>query len=284
MNFFKKIKASFYNPVFYSGQKTTKAGTAFWYFIRLIALVILLETVVMSIIVIPVVRTATSDESLNSLVSYFPKELKITIKDGHASTNVTEPYSVPMIDFASSTVKIPTKASTSTIENILVIDTNSSGAIERFAEYKTLALLTKDFLITKKDDRSSALSVQPLSGVPNMIVDRQFVVDSIDKFKPLIGWIIPIIIAGFFLGMLFVNIVANIITNAVFSLVVLIIEKIKKTNISYGEIFKLGFYGLTGPIIISFATALFMVSFTWYIYGLLFLLFMFINLRLPPKA
>jgi hypothetical protein len=282
MNFFKNIRDSFYNLSFYEERKSKSGASAFGYLVKLLLLVVLVETIAMAFVAVPAFLFFTSDQKITSVVNYFPAELKLTIKDGHVSTNVKEPYSLAVSPITSSTT-IVSGAISSTTENIFVIDTVSSSSIERFSEYHTAVLITRDYIVSRKDGRSTALTLQSLASAPNMVVDRDQINQWVMKIKPIIPWFIPILIVGFFIVIFIVNLISNIIIDLLFSLVALIIQKFRKDPMTYGTIFKLGFYGLTTPIIISLLLVFVGLSLPWFIYGLVFLVGMLVNMGIIMK-
>jgi len=80
----------------------------------------------------------------DKLVEMYPSELEVTIKDGEVSTNVAEPYAIPLSRFEKILDELDKSVlgeSVEKVENLVVIDTR--GKIDDFSRYRTYVLLTK---------------------------------------------------------------------------------------------------------------------------------------------
>ncbi|MFA6294833.1 MAG: DUF1189 family protein [Candidatus Paceibacterota bacterium] len=276
MTIFKTIKDSVYNPAFYVEQKSTSLGKAFKYFFKLILLVTIITAIVACFQVIPIISNVFSQETFDILTNAFPQELKITFQDGQVSTNVQEPYYIPLPEVLSN--KFSNKTEEEIIpENILVIDTKSSLTPELFDDNKTFAFLTRDYLVYP-DNNKGKLSVQSLKSVPNMVLDKVKFGEEISKIQPYIKLVIPFIIVGFFAGLFFIYTIVNLLTITIGSFIFWIINKVRKIDVTYRQAFKLGLYAITLAIIIDVVLGIiFGVNIPWYIYLLISLISMFVN-------
>src|SRR5258706_10407827 len=97
MKFFTKIKDSLYSPKFYAGIPKQSFKSVFGYFFLLILLLTVVHTIVIFVRWggVDVPQKAT-EKFVTSAVNYFPDNLIITLKNGSVSTNVTEPYYLPL--------------------------------------------------------------------------------------------------------------------------------------------------------------------------------------------
>ncbi|HBC72998.1 MAG: hypothetical protein UX91_C0006G0190 [Candidatus Amesbacteria bacterium GW2011_GWB1_47_19] len=98
-----------------------------------------------------------------------PEELTITIKDGKASTNMTEP--VYLTISGSTLEKFETKSDSDNgaqaRHRLLAIDTK--GNVENFEQYQSSALLTASSLVSYSNED---LKIYPLSRVPDMQISQ----------------------------------------------------------------------------------------------------------------
>lgn len=102
----------------------------------------------------------------------YPEELTITIKDGKASTNVTEPYYLTVSQQTLATFlpeKFEEQGPISKIR-LLAIDTNARA--EDFDHYQSLALLTSTSLVYQSDKETK---IQSLSSTPDIAITKEFI-------------------------------------------------------------------------------------------------------------
>lgn len=131
------------------------------------------------------------------LETLYPPELEIHIKSGMVTTNVPEPYFIPMKD-VENVLKDNTVLGTNSRQtvNLLVIDTKAS--IDDFERYQSAVLITKNDMVVAKDDNK--YEVYPLRDWPDMVINRKQAVQMINTVKPLLTWVIPIVLVAVFLG------------------------------------------------------------------------------------
>ncbi|MEO6508923.1 MAG: DUF1189 family protein [Patescibacteria group bacterium] len=194
--------------------------------------------------------TVTGLIPLNAFVSklptiaqeIYPQELKVSIKNGEASTNVKEPYAIPMGQVEEVFDKYEDKnvkgAQESDIVNLLVIDTN--GNIDDFSKYKTFALLTKkNVSILKNDDRIETIS---LDKIENLQIDRATVKMFTDKAAPLLKSFLPLVILATFVGMLLFYTLWKMAALLWFALIILLISLLTPNKLAYGKAYQLGLH------------------------------------------
>jgi len=195
MKIFKNIKDSIYGPEYYKEVLAKPASYSFKYYFLFALIVSLVITVCFSFMAIPKIK-AFADYGSTKIVELFPAELRIDVKNGQVSTNVQEPYFIkfPGELKAKENSEISNK-NLSNIENILVIDTKNDFNLDTFNSYKTFALLTKNSVVYYKDN---GIEMQPLESSMNFSVDREKVASVIDKIKPYIKFVYPIVVLSIF--------------------------------------------------------------------------------------
>src|SRR3972149_11286110 len=132
MNFSKKIAKSIYGPEYYSKLLQKPFFYSLKYFYLFIFLIALMGAAGLTISTAPKIKSFfnfVSDKVLNQ----YPQGLEIVVKNGIASSNVEEPYFVPMKDFFEN-------AGT---KNLIVIDTKDQFFIENFYAFNTACLLNE---------------------------------------------------------------------------------------------------------------------------------------------
>ena len=118
------------------------------------------------------------------LISIYPPELEIKINKGIATTNVPQPYFIPVSRFreAFDEVRKEIKGLQSDkIENILVIDTNAT--IDDMKKYQTYMLLTRNHLSSYKDNWN--IETISLDNINNITINKNFVRKIVNPFIPI---------------------------------------------------------------------------------------------------
>src|ERR1022692_35529 len=113
MGFFQTFRRSIYSPSFFAAAPRTSLGAALGYFFVLIAL---LTVIKVGVIVLPglIGLTPQIQQGLQDLANSYPSNLTISVRGGKVSSNVQEPYVIPIGANGDS--------SNPTILNLIVID------------------------------------------------------------------------------------------------------------------------------------------------------------------
>ncbi|OGK23897.1 hypothetical protein A3A46_01020 [Candidatus Roizmanbacteria bacterium RIFCSPLOWO2_01_FULL_37_13] len=136
------------------------------------------------------------------LVKVYPEQLEIKIQKGVVTTNVPEPYFIPIDRFEKTFEEFDKEVKgikSDEIENVLVIDTNAR--VEDLKRYQTYALLTRNYLVYYKD--KARIEIVPLDEIKNFTLNQGLVKGVINRFLPLLRviaiFLIPFIFVGSFL-------------------------------------------------------------------------------------
>lgn len=126
------------------------------------------------------------------LISAFPSDLEITLKEGELSINQPQPYyiSTKYIDQL-----VDGQNNISDNRNLVVIDTRARP--ESFGIYKTYILLTKDFIVFRDD--TGELQIYHFSGMPDVSVNKEFIKMLTRIASPYLLYVFPLIVGGLFL-------------------------------------------------------------------------------------
>jgi Protein of unknown function (DUF1189) len=281
MSVFKTIWHSIYSPAFYTSEKAAPAKRAWKYFFLFFLLLSVCSTVVFSIRIIFPLTQLFSPQGIDKMVSLYPRELKLTIKNGHASTNVVEPY---LIAIPANLPSSQSKQRSMSVDNIVAIDTKATTTYQRFDDYKTLLLITSDSFIARKNG-SQQLTVNRFPADMNVTIDQDQIRTWITSFKPQLKWIVPLLILCVLAGIYIGSIILGIIFIAVLGLVVWLVQKLRGLDITYGQTFKLGLYAITAAEIIDLVLSIFGASTPWYLYIAFILIAYFVNMStMKPHA
>jgi len=242
MKFLKDIKESVYGPSYYNAVKDKPFSYSLKYYLLLSLLVAFLSTVMLSFVVVPKIKTflnVFTEEVLN----IYPEELTITIRGGEAFTNVQEPYFIE----APQEWKEGFPSSYN-IENIVVIDTETSFSMEKFRDYRSLCYLSREGIACYEEN--GAVTVTSLREVPDIMIDKALVSSSFQKVSPFLNLIYPVVFILFWMG-LFVFLLFRLVYLLIAALLVWGIYGIKKVKIGYKKSYQIGMHLMTLPVLLT---------------------------------
>lgn len=246
MEFLKNIQKSIYNPEFYSGLLAKPFSHSLKYFVVFSLLTALAATAYLSISVLPKVNIFLKSVG-STVLDYFPEELEIVIKDGVASTNVSEPY------FLEMTFEFPENVETSPdirsygIENLLVIDTRFDEAtLEEFKAYKALALLNRKTVMSYNENQ---VVIQSLADIPNFKLDKGVVSSLLAKIVPYFRFAGPLFVIFVFCGYFSFVFSCKMLYLLFAALLIWIVARVRKVDIGYKKAYQMGLHLFTAGIL-----------------------------------
>ena len=240
---FKDIISSVYDPKYYMRIAQEKSGSAFAFLAKLSLLVAFVFALVFSIVNMQNVFQVVN-VGISSLTDKYPSELEVVIKDGQVSTNVSEPYIIPLpTDGKTLNKNIP--------KNLIVFDTKTPLTLDKIKLYDSMLLVSKDKVVVyQKNNGKTEIKDVPKFPEPftlNKGVIQNFVGQWLPVLKILI-WFIPILLfiimfVGKFIGTMFIALLG--------AFCVWIIMAIKKIDSSYGTSYRISLHLFTGLTLIN---------------------------------
>ncbi len=246
MKFFRRVRDSIYNPSFYKSLPQLKLESALSYFFIFIFFLSLIQTLLLAFPTLNFV-TGLTNKDLPKLISSFPQNLQINIKNGVVSTNAAEPYFFPLPAGQSPPGGAP--QSLTDFKNLFVIDTVTPYSPEEFKNYNTFALLTKNTLYYKPD-KSQLVKSTSLSNVKNLTIDREHLTALLNKFSPLFKFIYPVAIF-LILVLLFLFYILRLVYLFFLAAVILLVSRMIQPTLSYGQSYKVGIHAMTLGLLIE---------------------------------
>ena len=247
MKFIQTFKQSFYSPEFYRELKNKKFWFSLKYFYSLVAILAFVYAIVISVSALPAIKGFMG--KIEPYLRSYPAELVITIQDGKASTNVSEPYFIKMPDGLCDLES--QEAGFCELNSLIVIDTKTPFSSAKMEEYKSLAWLTEDSLIVKQDKETKLTS---LKDVPNTVINKQFMDGLADKAGSIVRKAIPVVLplaaVLIFFGLIIY--LSKLIFLLFGALIVWIIGRIKKVDMTYGYAYRIGLHAITLGVILRF--------------------------------
>lgn len=273
MNFFKNILNSLYSPSFYASIPQKTFGQAISYFLLLILLLTVLKSAS------PIYNYLSSGQKqvsnfLNQAINFYPEELKIKIKNGKVSTNVQEPYFIPL------TLNLDRKTSS---VNLAVIDTKTPFSTAQFNKYQTIAIawITSDSVVTRDD--KGQIRIYDLAQVSDLTINKQLVDTLLTKITPWFKLITPLVVTGILFGFFLLN-ALRLIYLLILAILVLLLTKIIKKPLSWRNSYKVGLYAMTLGFFVEIALGWFRLSGFPFMFTLITLLVVLVNFLNIPES
>lgn len=272
MNIISKIKDSIYNQEYYKEVLTKPLSYSLKYYFLFILIFSLIAGTFTFFSAVPPVKVFLNMVS-SKIADYYPDELEVTIKNGKASTNVQEPYFVKL---PAEINKKDAAYKCGTLENIIVLDTKNKFDMGRFQSFKTPILLTEDSIVAYDDNCS--IKISPLGNIQNAntayVINKSKVVYYIDKIKPWLNVIYPVIFIFLWIGN-FIILAIKLIYLLVAALLIWLVAKAKNTGIGYKKSYQLGIHLMTLPIILIFLLNISKIDIAFLFTGLLVIMAVF---------
>lgn len=274
MGFLQNFLNSIYGPKFYKEVPQKGLGRAFGYYF-ILALILTVATTLSLIMPVSNGVKEFTDKMVPQIVSKYPADLQVTVKNGTVSTNVKEPYFVPF----------PPGQKTGELENLLVIDTKTPFSDEAFEKYKTVAVLTKDSVYFK-DEQKGEIRGNSLKELEDFTLNKQVIAGFMQNISPYFVYITPVLLFFIFLG-LYIAYAFGLIQVAIIAFLLFLILKIVKPIMSYKDAMKLSLFGITFGLLLEALLSitepmLHLHSFP-YMTLLLTIAIVLINLKSPEK-
>jgi hypothetical protein len=240
MNFFEKIKKSIYSPDFYASVPESSFWKAFRYLLLLFFILAVLQTIIMSLAVKNIEKELGT--LLTNTVNSYPEELQVELKDGKVSTNVSEPYFIPLPEGDNWEEE--------NIKNLIVIDTKTPFSAPQFNVYESAAWVTKDAVYYKRD--SARIEAFDLSQIQeDFVLNKSFVETLGGTIRPYLKYVTPVLIVATFIGT-FAGFEMKLLYLLLLALGILLLGKVMKWGLSYAHSYKVGMYAITAGVLTEF--------------------------------
>ncbi|MCK9345179.1 MAG: DUF1189 domain-containing protein [Candidatus Pacebacteria bacterium] len=267
---FETFKKSIYNPAFYQEAANAPLGEIVKYYVKAISVLTVFLVVVISIFLIPQGISFVKERAPYLVKAYYPQELSVHVEDGIASANVPMPYIVSLKSLSKATT-------TGAIENMLVINTSEDFDKNKFEEYKTFALLTKNDLVTR--DNGGAITIQSLKPMPTTTIDQSVLLGWVATTQDYL-WKIATFVFVASLLLVFSGYIMYLIPLLIFALIPKFVAYIKRTELSYASAYKMSLYAIVPALALKTLLNVMGIFFLpSYFTLLVFMLIISINMR-----
>jgi len=221
-----------------------------------------------------------ANEQLAIVQRWYPDELVLTLSGGVLSTNANEPY---LLDLPPEWEGIDEGGTA----HIVVIDTSAS--IDDFDSYDTAVLLTRTSLVAMDDNGLRAYDYSDID--ENFIVNEALILEGTTALAGMTPWL-PWIAGGIVVLLLLVLpwILGGVLwaMNLFFllwaTLLLWVVSSIMGRGMRYGELYRLGLFGITSSLLLNFALTMVSVGVSWPAYVLFFGWMGYVLSKFPTRA
>lgn len=265
------------SPAFYQEIIKGKFGQALKYFTIFTLLLGIAKASIVSLTVIPPTQQFLSKLSQN-ILDLYPTDLVVTITNGEVSTQVGEPYAIPIsvLDKLFPQAKSDLSPSGSPqFDNLVVVATGA--ATTDLQMYKTLILVTKTGIVVPDTD-TGGFRYYPIPKDSNLTIDRRLVRSLWSSYSPLLKWVVPVLVT--FIWVWFILWYPSwYLTYLIFGTILLKLSlKIAGSSMPFGVLYKIGLYSITLPALVVFFIELFALPIP-FLFTLIFVGFSHLMLR-----
>lgn len=203
----------------------------------------LILSIIIGILLTIEIYTGLVPDAKEFAATEIPADLVVTVNSGELSINQPLPYIIPL-DAENQTPET---------QNMLVIDTESTSALESFAASKTIIFANKNTVVVQGD--RGKIDSFPLSDVPNFTLTRESALQFIDSSTPWL-WLIPVLVLIPVMLFQFVLFMFIFLFSAV---IVWIVFKVSSRNLTFGQAFTASMYAYTAVFILDILVFIFNV-------------------------
>ncbi len=236
--FWNNIKNSFYNPEFYSQLRHKRFWKAILVLLGVSMISMLVICVMLAVTVGGFLKSFSSDDLVNT---YYPDGLELTAKDNQFTSNVAEPYFIPLPD--------GDKHGTDTFTNAIVIDTSNDLTLEQIGAYDAFVVITKTGIAGKEDSGEMRVITLKQANLGDFVINEENATTwTTTAFKFIKIAVIPLLLFLFIFGSAFITL-WHMFVLLFAALIVKIIAAIKKVEMPYPTAYIVALFA-TIPVLI----------------------------------
>ena len=249
---FDHIKKSIYGPAYYRELVARPFSFSLKYYSAFALFLTLFLTIVSSIPLVPRVNQFVSDFPTKFFV-YYPDPLEVKIEKGVVSSNVVEPYFLPVPEEFKDGSN-----SESGMNSLLVIDTKTPFSVAQFKEYNVAAWLGRDKIAVF--DQNGSIRIKAFDTKTELVINENALRGFEQRLQPFYKFAAPLFVIVIFLGLLIVFGV-NFLYLLLGAVLIFLLLRLLKQRFDYGASYRIGLHAITLPLFLSSLFSLFDLSF-----------------------
>lgn len=235
------FRQSVYSPEFYRSLLHRPFSFSLKYFFALATALALALALLSVITTFPSLYRIARDFG-PGFARLFPDEMRIEIRNGEVSTNVEQPFFIPIP---------PELEAEGQPSNMIVINTEEPFSTGRFDELNTLSLLTKtEFAWRDNDNR---IRIQPIE-IAAGVLDKPTINGWAEGLERALRWSAPLLAAGAVLFMfILISVVLSVQLLYLFlgAVFVMFIGRLRGMRLSYKKSYQIGIHAISLGVLFS---------------------------------
>ncbi len=240
MNLLKTIGNSLYSPEFYAAVVKKSFKQSIIYFLLLILILSSIKVISLLNPLLFIVPNQLQGFATD-IINCYPNDLEVNIANGQIYINAPEPYFI-------SDCKNPANS-----QKIAVIDTKTPFSTNQFNEYNASAWVTKDSVIYK--DSKYETKTYSFAQIKNYKLNKTVLNSYKNTITPYFKFVGPVLLLISFIG-IYLSYDFRLIQLLIVAALILVLGKIFKQNISFGQSYKIGLYAITLGLVVDLIVSL----------------------------
>jgi hypothetical protein len=261
------------------GKRRAGSGLGYLYALRVTLALIGMLPVAIGMMMVAPSADSFADRHLTVARDWYPDDLELTLKDGVLSTNKPNPvvFDLPAEWHEGAA---PDK-------HAVVIDTSAS--IDDFASYDTFILVTAKAVAAQDDKEMKVWMFDQIDediGITKATVIA--VTDAARGYAPSLPWLLTgcalallVILPWLIGGMLWILSLLFLVWATV---LLWIVSSLSGRKLRYGELYRLGLFGITSSLLASFALTMLSANMVWIPSVLFFGWMSYVITRFPVRT
>lgn len=162
-----------------------------------------------------------------------PQELEVKIKNGFASSNVTEPYYLTVREETLESLLSLKKDKQISKSKVRLLAIDTKGKAEEFERYQSLALLTQTSIVYYQDGKTN---IQSLRGIQDLTINRELIKSKISEYK-IIGKLTTSVVLASPLILIIFGFIGQIFKFFLIALLVYLMVRINQLKVGFKNVF-----------------------------------------------
>jgi hypothetical protein len=237
VNFVRMVANSIWSPRTYAEIANVPLGRALRYFYvlaLLLTVIRLVPFIVGGLVLLPVVTTGLAD--------VYPPDLEMRVTKGVVTTNMSEPYFIPMPDYV---------ALADGPRNIVVIDTKTPPSLDQLDEFQAAAWVHSDAVYVRGEVAGELVPI-PIDEDADLVIDRRTFEAYVADAQPWMLVLGGVGLAGALVA-LYASFMLRLLYMLAAALLILGMSRFLRFRWSYADSYKAGLFAMTAAFFVDLA-------------------------------
>lgn len=243
--FFAHIKRSINDPEYYRDILDRPFSYSFKYYVSFVSFLAVMMTIILSTPLIPEVNRVLR-EFPPQFFAYYPDELELRVEQGKVSSNVAEPYYLPLpVRFQ----EIVDQGNTPSIAHMAVIDTTEPITLEGLRSRNALIWVGGNSIAFLESN--NGMSVSALPADLNVHITESKIRGVFDRVAPYLHLVGPFLVVMIFLMLMLGFVVTLVYLVFIGAPLIMLVGRMVSKPFSYGEAYRIGLHAVTLPLLLQ---------------------------------